>query len=54
MLHEDYDRKCSTEKKKMLVVSLKRFVAKTNCLAVNRQTKKRKVKAIPVTDCGGP
>jgi hypothetical protein len=36
MLHKDYDRKCSV-KKRILVVSLKGLVAKTNWLAVDRQ-----------------
>jgi hypothetical protein len=35
MLHKDYDRKCSVEKKTLQVVSLKGIVAKTNLLAVN-------------------
>jgi phosphoribosylaminoimidazole (AIR) synthetase len=37
MLHKDYDRKGSVEKK-MLVVSLKGLGGKTNWLAVNRQS----------------
>jgi hypothetical protein len=39
MLRKDYDRKGSVEKKKiLLVVSLKVLDAKTNLLAVNRQS----------------
>jgi hypothetical protein len=30
MLHKDYERKCSVKKKKLLVVSLKGLVTKTN------------------------
>jgi hypothetical protein len=37
MLHKDYDRKGAVEKT-FLIVSLKGFVAKTNGLAVNRQS----------------
>jgi hypothetical protein len=37
MLHKDYYRKSSVEKKS-LVVSLKGLDAKTKCLAVNRQS----------------
>jgi hypothetical protein len=37
MLRKDYDRKCSIEKK-YLAVSLKRLSAKTNWLAVHRQS----------------
>jgi hypothetical protein len=37
MLHKDYDRKGSVEENS-LVVSLKGLGAKTNCLAVNRQS----------------
>jgi hypothetical protein len=37
MLHKDYDRKSSIEKKN-LAVSLKGLGAKTNSLAVNRQS----------------
>jgi hypothetical protein len=36
MLHKDYNDKCSV--KKILVVSLKRLVTKTNWLTVNRQS----------------
>jgi hypothetical protein len=38
MLHKVYDHKGSVEIKKYLVVILKEFVAKTNWLAVNRQS----------------
>jgi hypothetical protein len=38
MLHKHYYRKCSVEKK-ILAVSLKGLVAKTNWLAVNRSRK---------------
>jgi hypothetical protein len=38
MLHKDYDIKRSVENKKILIVSLKGLVAKTNGLAVNRQS----------------
>jgi hypothetical protein len=37
MLHKDYDRKGSVEKKS-LVVGLKGLDAKTNCFPVNRQS----------------
>jgi hypothetical protein len=37
MLHEDDDRKCSVEKKS-LIMSLKGLHSKTNWLAVNRQS----------------
>jgi hypothetical protein len=37
MLHKDYNRKCSGQKK-ILVVGLKGFGTKTNWLAVNRQS----------------
>jgi hypothetical protein len=36
MLYKDYDRRCSTERKNILTLSLKGLGAKTNCLAVNR------------------
>jgi hypothetical protein len=38
VLHKDYDRNGSVEEKKSLVVSLKGLGAKTNLLAVNRQS----------------
>jgi hypothetical protein len=38
MLHKDYDPKGSVEKRNSLVVSLKGLDAKTNLLAVNRQS----------------
>jgi hypothetical protein len=38
MLYKDYDRRCPIEKKKILTVSLKGLGAKTNRLAVNRQS----------------
>jgi hypothetical protein len=38
LVRVDYNRKCSVEKKKLLVVNLKGFVAKMDCLAVNRQS----------------
>jgi hypothetical protein len=38
MLHKDYDHKVSVAKMKSLVVSLKRFVPKTNQLALNPQS----------------
>jgi hypothetical protein len=42
MLHKDYDRKSSVEKKS-LVVSLKGLSAKKNCLAVKRQSQSNSV-----------
>jgi hypothetical protein len=36
--HKDYDRNSSVSKKKKLVVSFKGLDAKTNWLAVNRQS----------------
>jgi hypothetical protein len=38
MLHKDYDSKCSVGKKEELVVGVKGLFAKTNSLAVNRQS----------------
>jgi hypothetical protein len=38
MLHKDYNRRYSIEKKKILVVSLKGLGVNTNWLAVNRQS----------------
>jgi hypothetical protein len=38
MLRKDYDRKLSVEKKNTLVVGLKGPDAKTNWLAINRQS----------------
>jgi hypothetical protein len=38
MLRKDYEIKYSVEEKKLQVLSLKGLVAKTNSLAVNRQS----------------